>query len=236
MALKVILICRLIFRDPQNLPFKTSIKWTYPRQFWPCKVIFRVVTDVWEKDVRAQFQAKSGSSTSCCLFLHFLGRIAVQETSGKTPRSPRHPSSRHPRPSEFLPCKVKGKNNPRRCLGSSLRFARSSHRPRRQKNDFTFSAQSWGQVINANFLLHKVFRQPFGSWTSAPQIVDVRTKKCVFPRPRWWGENFLTLAHPGVKGQEYPQEIRTKTFFVYAPSRSTTGGQITVLFFAKNPT
>ena len=50
--------------------------------------------DVWE------FQAKSGSSGSCRLFLHFLWKIAVQEMSGKTPRSPRHPSSRHPRSSE----------------------------------------------------------------------------------------------------------------------------------------
>ena len=33
--------------------------------------------DVWE------FQAKSGSSGSCRLFLHFLGKIAVQEMSGK---------------------------------------------------------------------------------------------------------------------------------------------------------
>ena len=38
--------------------------------------------------------------------------------------------------------------------------------------------------------LYKVFRQPFGSWTSGPKIVDVRTKKCVFLRPRWWGETF----------------------------------------------
>ena len=30
----------------------------------------------------------------------FLGKIAVQEMSGKTSGSPRHPSSRHPRPSE----------------------------------------------------------------------------------------------------------------------------------------
>ena len=36
----------------------------------------------------------------CCFFLHFLGKIAIQEMSGKTPGSPRHPSSRHPRPSE----------------------------------------------------------------------------------------------------------------------------------------
>ena len=45
-----------------------------------------------------------------------------------------------------------------------------------------------GQKINANFFLYKVFRQPFGSWTCAPKSVDVRTQKCVFLRPRWWGE------------------------------------------------
>ena len=55
--------------------------------------------DVWEKDVW-EFQAKSGSSGSCCLFLYFLGKIAVQEMSGRTPGSPRYPSCRHPRPSE----------------------------------------------------------------------------------------------------------------------------------------
>ena len=46
------------------------------------------------------FQAKSGSSSSCRLFLHVLGKIAIQEMSGKAPGSSRHPSSRHPRPSE----------------------------------------------------------------------------------------------------------------------------------------
>ena len=64
-----------------------------------------MVADVWEKDVW-EFQGRSGSSGSCRLFLHFLGKIAVQKMSGKTPGSPRHPSSRHPRPSEkfnFLP-------------------------------------------------------------------------------------------------------------------------------------
>ena len=55
--------------------------------------------DVWEKDVW-EFQAKSGSSGSCCLFLYFRGKIAVQDISGKAPGSPRHPSSRHLRPSE----------------------------------------------------------------------------------------------------------------------------------------
>ena len=37
---------------------------------------------------------------SCPLLLHFIGKIAVQKMSGKAPGSPRHPSSRHPRPSE----------------------------------------------------------------------------------------------------------------------------------------
>ena len=32
--------------------------------------------------------------------------------------------------------------------------------------------------------LYKVFREPFGSWKSAPKIVDVRIKKWVFLRPR----------------------------------------------------
>ena len=59
----------------------------------------RKVADVWEKDVW-DFQAKSGSSGSCCLFLHFLGKITVRQMSGRTPGSPRHPSSRHPRPSD----------------------------------------------------------------------------------------------------------------------------------------
>ena len=55
----------------------------------------RVVADVWEKDVW-DFQAKSGSSVSCTLFLHFLGKIAVQKMSSKASGSPRHPSTRHP--------------------------------------------------------------------------------------------------------------------------------------------
>ena len=65
-------------------------------------VVLQKAADVWEKDVW-EFQAKSGSSGSCCLFLYFLGKIAVQEMSGKTLGSPRHPSSRHPRPSESCP-------------------------------------------------------------------------------------------------------------------------------------
>ena len=45
----------------------------------------------------------SGSSGSCRLFLHFLGKIAVRKMSGRTPGSPRHSSSRHPRPSDTPP-------------------------------------------------------------------------------------------------------------------------------------
>ena len=41
-----------------------------------------MVADVWEQDVW-DFQAKSGSSGSCCLFLHFLEKIAIQQMSGK---------------------------------------------------------------------------------------------------------------------------------------------------------
>ena len=63
----------------------------------------QIAADVWEKDVW-EFQAKSGSSGFCCLLLYFLGKIAVQEMSGKTPGSPRHPSSRRPRPSDNVGC------------------------------------------------------------------------------------------------------------------------------------
>ena len=73
--------------------------------FWarnnPVLPFLRKVADVWEKDVW-EFQAKSGSSGSCRLFLHFLGKIAVRKMSGRTPGSPRHPSSRHPRPADSL--------------------------------------------------------------------------------------------------------------------------------------
>ena len=41
-----------------------------------------VVADVWEKDVW-DFQAKSGSSGSCPLCLHFLGKLQVTQCLGK---------------------------------------------------------------------------------------------------------------------------------------------------------
>ena len=57
--------------------FATRIESQKDPYFWK-------VADVWE------FQAKSGSSGSCRLFLHFLGKIAVRKMSGRTPGSPRH--------------------------------------------------------------------------------------------------------------------------------------------------
>ena len=80
-----------------SLRLSASSWWTFCRI--PLEAFIRKVADVWEKDVW-EFQAKSGSSGSCRLFLHFLGKIAVRKMSGRTPGSPRHPSSRHPRPSD----------------------------------------------------------------------------------------------------------------------------------------
>ena len=45
------------------------------------------------------FGPLSGFGWIPSLFLDFLGKVAVQKLSGKTPGSPRHLSSRHPRPS-----------------------------------------------------------------------------------------------------------------------------------------
>ena len=59
----------------ENPPKKKEIKKT---RVGGSGVFIREVADVWEKDVW-EFQAKSGSSGSCGLFLHFLGKSAVQE-------------------------------------------------------------------------------------------------------------------------------------------------------------
>ena len=93
---------------------------------------YRVVADVWKKDVW-EFQAKSGSSGSCRLFLHFLRKIAVQEMSGKTPGAPRHPSSRHPRPSDGR-CPNPGQH---RNIISTIAFAGSAR----------ISALRWRQIV-----------------------------------------------------------------------------------------
>ena len=55
------------------------------------------------------------------------------------------------------------------------------------------------------------FREPFGSWTPAPKIVDVCTRKCVFPAAPMVGRKKLFDSWAsGRKGQECPQEIRTE--------------------------
>ena len=53
--------------------------------------------------------------------------------------------------------------------------------------------------FNAKCFVQSFFRQPFGSWTSAPKIVDVRTKRCVFAAAPVVGRNVLTPGHPGVR-------------------------------------
>ena len=68
-----------------------------------------------------------------------------------------------------------------------------------------------GPENQGNIFLHKVFREPFGSWTSAPKIVDVRTKKVGFLRPRN-GEKLFDPWASGREGRERPQEIWTQKF------------------------
>ena len=59
--------------------------------------------------------------------------------------------------------------------------------------------------------LHKVFQQPFGSWTSAPKIVDVHTKKCVFLRPGG-GEKLFDPGHSGVRVRNVRGKSGPKSF------------------------
>ena len=99
--------CALVFAVP--LPLWLATLATQTMQISPtCRKNNRCLlcnwlegTDVWEKDVW-EIQAKSGSSGSGRLFLGFLGKVAVRKMSGKTPGSPRHPSSRHVRPSAWI--------------------------------------------------------------------------------------------------------------------------------------
>ena len=55
------------------------------------------------------------------------------------------------------------------------------------------SNDSIGAKKSTQTFLYEVFRQPFGSWTSAPKTLDVHTKKCVFLRPQQWGETFAKV-------------------------------------------
>ena len=90
-------------RKAAGVPADSLAAWLLEFMFercWSCTCLgVLLVADVWKEAVW-EFRAKSGSSGSCRLFLHFLRKIAVQGMSGKTPGSPRHPSSRHPRPSD----------------------------------------------------------------------------------------------------------------------------------------
>ena len=83
-----------------------------------------------------------------------------------------------------------------------------------------------GATKSTQTFLYKVFQKPFGSWTSAPKIVDVRTKKCVFCGPGD-GEKLFDPGSSKRKGQECPREIRTKKFmfmlFFLKTCRSITG-------------
>ena len=62
--------------------------------------------------------------------------------------------------------------------------------------------------------LDKVFRKPFGSWTSAPKTVDVRTKKCVFLRPQWWGEAFWGQECPALSAGNPDQKVYVYVVFL----------------------
>ena len=60
---------------------------------------------------------------------------------------------------------------------------------------------------------------------SAPKVVDVRTKKCVFFCGPVDGEKLFDPGSSGRKGQECPREIRTKKFmfmlFFFFPELSS---------------
>ena len=84
---------------------------------------------------------------------------------------------------------------------------RSSNRTRRHPDPF-LAAPSENQ---RKLFLYKVVREPFGSWTSAPKIMDVRTRKGAFLQPRRWDKLFDPCVSER-KGQECLQDIRTKKF------------------------
>ena len=56
----------------------------------------------------------------------------------------------------------------------------------------------WRPKHQRKLFLHKIFLQPFGSWTSAPKIVDVRAKSAFSCGPTG-GEKLLTPEHSGVR-------------------------------------
>ena len=71
------------------------------------------------------------------------------------------------------------------------------------------SSSIWGQETNA-FFLHKAFQEPFGSWTSAPKIMQVCAKSMFFCCSAD-GEKLFNPRTSRCKGQECPREIWTKS-------------------------
>ena len=67
-----------------------------------------------------------------------------------------------------------------------------------------------GPKDQLKLFLYKVFQEPFGSWTSAPKIVDVRTQKCVFQRPDD-GEKLFDPGHPRMRVRNVRAKSGPKT-------------------------
>ena len=51
-------------------------------------------------------------------------------------------------------------------------------------HDFHDIATLEAKKFGGTYFLGKVIREPFGSWTSAPKIVDVRAQRSAFLRHR----------------------------------------------------
>ena len=66
-------------------------------------------------------------------------------------------------------------------------------------------------MTNAEFIVQNIFRETFGSWTSAPKIVDIRTKSAFFCGPGD-GEKLFDPKASRRKGQECLRGIRTEKF------------------------
>ena len=97
---------------------------------------------------------------------------------------------------------------------SYLMFCESSYGTRTIPE---FESHSFGGQKSMQTFFVKVFRQPFGSWTSAPQeIVDVPHQKVRFPAAPVVGRNFLTPGHPRVRnvlGKSGPKSLCLCCFF-----------------------
>ena len=78
---------------------------------------------------------------------------------------------------------------------------------------YFYGCEDFSEKYQCKLFLYKVFREPFGSWTSAPKIVDVRPhQKVPFFCGIGDGEKLFDLRASGRKGQECAQEIRAQKF------------------------